>query len=308
MSMDVPAPLFQRMIDLITKDNPLQRKSIDRFVHSQDLSYFAQAEEIIRSLSHSFLVDEQCWNEAAAAYNQLCADYVWSAVRFQETGAYPSATAADTRVDVYSQPEVMRPYMIGLMLSYLLWPNHVAILNFYRNQLRLQKPKSYCEVGIGHGLFVVEQMRAWPGVPLTLVDISETSIKLAKEILQTFGLDPNEPRYVQGDFLVLDLPPDSFDLLVTGEVLEHVYNAPAFLARAQRLLSPDGRMFLTTCANCPATDHLYHFHNIYEIRNMVSKAGLTVARELKLPAHEIPEESWESSRVTINYASWLIRQ
>lgn len=308
MSTRAQAPLFQQMIGLIKSKNPMQRKSIDRFVQHQEPAYFENAEDLVFNLTNSFLVDQRAWNDAAEAYNLLCKHTLWEQIQFQKTGIYPRVNASDANAEVYSQPQVMQSYMVGLMLSYLLWPNHVRIMDFYRSELRRRRPKSYCEVGIGHGLFVVEQMRAWPGVPLTLVDISETSIKLAKRILQTFGLDPNEPKIINGDFNTIDLPPNSFDLLVMGEILEHVDDAPAFLRRGQRLLADDGRLFLTTCANCPATDHVYHFRHIDEIRDMIAEAGLSIARELKLPVEDVPEERWESSRVTINYAAWVFPQ
>ncbi|MGC2112658.1 MAG: class I SAM-dependent methyltransferase [Candidatus Korobacteraceae bacterium] len=308
MSTRPQTPLFTQMIELISAKNPMQRKSIDRFLSRQGTAYFETAEEMVSNLTSSFLVDQRNWSDAAEAYNRLCKHTVWEQVQFQKTGLYPRANASEANAEVYSQPEVMQSYMVGLMLSYLLWPNHVRIMDLYRSELRRQRPKSYCEVGIGHGLFVVEQMRAWPGVPLTLVDISETSINLAKRILQTFGLDPNQPKIINGDFNTVDLPEHSFDLLVMGEILEHVDDAPTFLRRGRQLLANDGRMFLTTCANCPATDHVYHFHNVDEIHEMIEEAGLTIGRELKLPAEEVPEERWESSRVTVNYAAWVFPQ
>jgi len=305
MATRAQAPLFTQMIDLISGKNPLQRKSIERFLSRQSPAYFERAEDLVSNLTRSFLVGDSAWTEAAEAYNLLCRHRVWEQIQFQKTGIYPRTDAAEAHAEVYSQPEVMESYMVGLMLSYLLWPNHVAIMEFYRNELRRSRPKSYCEVGIGHGLFVVEQMRAWPEVPLTLVDISETSIKLARRILQTFGFDPDKPRIIHGDFNTVDLPANSFDLLVMGEILEHVNDALAFLRSGRELVADDGRIFLTTCANCPATDHVYHFRNVDEIREMITEAGLTIGRELKLPAEDVPEEKWESSRVTVNYAAWI---
>jgi 2-polyprenyl-3-methyl-5-hydroxy-6-metoxy-1,4-benzoquinol methylase len=90
-----------------------------------------------------------------------------------------------------------------------------------------------------------------------------------------------------------------------GEVIEHVNDAPALMRRARDLLNPGGRLYLTTCANCPAADHIYYFGSADHIRAMLSDAGFDIADEVVLPAEAIPEERWEVERVTLNYGAFL---
>jgi 2-polyprenyl-3-methyl-5-hydroxy-6-metoxy-1,4-benzoquinol methylase len=75
------------------------------------------------------------------------------------------------------------------------------------------------------------------------VDISDASISRAKNLMNS------------SDFYVCDLSSDElinyfreeeFDLIVTTEVLEHVYNQQAFFCNIYRLLKKDGVLILTT--------------------------------------------------------------
>ena len=49
-----------------------------------------------------------------------------------------------------------------------------------------------------------------------------------------------------------------------GEVIEHVYNPVKFIKSAKNIINPNGRIFISTCANCAQEDHLYRFKNIKE--------------------------------------------
>jgi ubiquinone/menaquinone biosynthesis C-methylase UbiE len=202
----------------------------------------------------------------------------------------------------------MRYYMVGLLLSYLFWPNHYAILRFLKEHLPTISAEHYLEVAPGHGLFTVEAVRQLPRLDATLVDISETSLQVTQSLLETFEVEPRRIQFVQGDFLTAPLEIGNFDFIMMGEVLEHVDDAPGLMARAAQLLSSSGTICMTTCANCPAIDHVYHFHNVDEIRSLIRAAGLSIVRDVVLPLDDIPESRWQEELNTINYAAILEKQ
>ena len=68
--------------------------------------------------------------EAARSYNRMCMDFLKEQIRFKKTGTYLINDAAIANEEVYSKPDVMRYYMIGLLLSYMFWPNHYTMLRF----------------------------------------------------------------------------------------------------------------------------------------------------------------------------------
>ncbi|MQY04444.1 glycosyltransferase family protein [Actinomadura macrotermitis] len=102
------------------------------------------------------------------------------------------------------------------------------------------------------------------------------SILCARRGLRTVGLDSErdrieyaladrdrEPQIVQdllefrvGDARQPDLPPDSFDTVLLGEVVEHLVDASPILDAARQVLRPGGRLVLTT----PFGYHPHHDH------------------------------------------------
>jgi 2-polyprenyl-3-methyl-5-hydroxy-6-metoxy-1,4-benzoquinol methylase len=298
-------PELMKIIHVISAENPLQRKRINAFISRQDVGYWTFAEELSRTLNSSFLRDDQVRVEAARSYNRMCMDILREQIRFRKTGTYLLDDAHVAHQTVYSQKSVMRYYIVGLLLSYLFWPNHFQMLSFFKDHLSDIRVERCLEVGVGHGLFTVEMMRRFPNSEVTLVDISETSVELAQEMLTTFDLDSSRVKFVLGDFLTVSLGTVGFDLIIMGEVLEHVNDAPGFLTRARELLRPGGSIFLSTCANCPAVDHIYHFHNVDEIRALIRSVGLSIVRDTALPAEDVPEARWQRELVTINYSSIL---
>jgi 2-polyprenyl-3-methyl-5-hydroxy-6-metoxy-1,4-benzoquinol methylase len=82
---------------------------------------------------------------------------------------------------------------------------------------------------------------------------------------------PNQSgvKFLLGDVTNVDLGA-RFDFITMGEVLEHVEQPQKLLIRLKELLVPGGRAFVSTCANCPAIDHVHQFDNIGQIRKMIS--------------------------------------
>ncbi len=304
-TLATPHPNLHRIIEIIGRQNPLQRKRIEAFLSVRDNEYWEFAESLSRTLNERLLQSQQSAEEAARSYNRMCMDFLKEQIRFKKTGKYLIDDAAVAHEEVYSKPDVMRYYMIGLLLSYMFWPNHYAMFRFLNDHLEGRTIRKYLEIAPGHGLFATHAIRQSPSLEVTLVDISPTSLEVSKSILGAFDVDVSKLRIVQGDFLKVEAGDAGFDFISMGEVLEHVNEADVFLARAARLLSPDGVIFMTTCANCPALDHVYHFHNVQEIRALIAGPGLEIVDEMVLPSDPFPEDRWEAELVTINYCCIL---
>lgn len=293
-----------KIIELVSKANPLQKKKIIAFVENQDEEYFQFAENLGKVILHDFLKDDSERIEAARSYNKMCMDFLKEQIRFRKTGVYRINDASIANTEVYSEPLVMRYYMVGLLISYLFWPNHYKLYQFFKNHLPSAGTKSYLEVGVGHGLFTSTMLRNYPGIMATLVDISETSIKTANELLGAFHVDRSNITFVHGDYFTVDIP-QKYDFIIMGEVLEHVNDAFGFMRRAKELLKPDGSIYMSTAANSPALDHVYHFHDDQEIRDLLKETGFNIEAELVLPADDIPREKWAEELVTLNYCALL---
>ena len=295
-----------KIIELISQQNPLQKKRIHKFLQSQNEEYWDFAENLSSILNHSFLTDDKSQRQAADAYNKMCMDFLKEQIRFRKTGVYRIDDASVAVEQVYSDMTVMRYYMVGLLISYLFWPNHYELFRFFKDNLpTAEKTKSYLEVGVGHGLFTSNMLKRYPGISAKAVDISETSIQTAKEILKTFQVDADHIEFIHGDYLSQNFQESGFDFIIMGEVLEHVNNAPDFMVRTKKLLNKGGSIYLSTCANSPALDHVYHFKSAEEIRDLITSHGFKIVKDLALPAEDVPPERWAAELTTINYCALL---
>ncbi len=302
-------PELARIIEMIAQENPLQKKRIEGFLNTRGPEYWSFAEGLSQVLNHSFITSDAARAEAARAYNKMCMDFLSEQIRFKKTGKYRIENSAEAVTHVYNDLDVMRYYMVGLLVSYMFWPNHYELFRFFLNNLPDGSIDRYLEVGVGHGLFSSTMLSTYPDVAGICIDISETSIKTAKETLKTFQADPDRLTFIHGDYLTTEIAAardaGGFPFIIMGEVLEHVNDAKAFMDRTKDLLAPGGTVYMSTCANCPALDHVYHFHSAQEIRDLMAASGFRIVDEFAGAAENIPEEDWEKELVTVNYCALL---
>jgi 2-polyprenyl-3-methyl-5-hydroxy-6-metoxy-1,4-benzoquinol methylase len=172
----------------------------------------------------------------------------------------------------------------------------------------LKKIENYLEIAPGHGLFTVEVMLKFPEIKATLLDISETSLRVTGQVLAAFGVDTSQYRLINGDFMTVPVDGHNFDFISMGEVLEHVNDPKKFLDQAFCLLSSQGTIFMSTCANCPAIDHVYHFRNADEIRSLIKNAGFSIVSERSLIIENVPPEGCYKDLIPLNYCAILKKE
>lgn len=88
-----------------------------------------------------------------------------------------------------------------------------------------------------------------------------TATDLSADVLSRVGARVPHVRFVPGDFMALPFEDASFDVVVTLEVLAHVADQGAFIAKISRLLRPGGLLMLAT-QNRPVLER----HNINTIK------------------------------------------
>jgi len=194
--------------------------------------------------------------------------------------------------------------MIGLALSQYLWSTHYEMFNHLKSEVKKNKNKinSYLEIGPGHGLFLKNAIDILNNnVKMTAIDISPVSLDISKSIINHFY--PNkEVSFINEDMLNLDLD-SAYDFIVMGEVIEHVEKPDLLLKKIAKLLANKGKAFISTCVNCPAIDHVYHFRTVDEIRDMFSSCGLSIVSEKVLPVENMPMSEIVDKKITINYSA-----
>jgi 2-polyprenyl-3-methyl-5-hydroxy-6-metoxy-1,4-benzoquinol methylase len=221
----------------------------------------------------------------AKSYLTIVEDTLREQLYFIKNREYRHKSFADVAESVYFNDEYMHRYMYGLALTSFLWPNHLGMARFFRESLPRDKPGRYLEVGPGHGYYLVTAMRESLFDHFLGIDISSASIEQTRDIVDYFK-PPSKVnvKLSLSDFLDADQLEDSaFDAIVMGEVLEHVEQPDAFLRRLARLAKKDAYIFITTCINAPAIDHIYLWRDIEELEVMFKDCSLGIKQALHLP-------------------------
>lgn len=101
------------------------------------------------------------------------------------------------------------------------------------------------DLGLARGL-LLERFRRYPGVDLSGTEIDEVEAEHARRR----GLDPVVHFFnvFEGSRLTAELPFDdaTCDVVLAGEIIEHIVDTEAFLRAIHRMLRPGGAVVLST--------------------------------------------------------------
>lgn len=297
------APLVDQLVENIAALFPVHQGFLDQAMHA------ARPEELTRldgylqfctskGLTLDYLTD---------SYLTILGDTLDEQVYFREHGSYRHSTFAEVAESVYHDRDYMNRYMYGLAITNFLWPNHLAMARFLRETLPRDRTGRYLEVGPGHGFLLLSAIEVGRFTEFLAVDLSAASVDQTRTIVDHFH--PGAPaRVEQRDFLeAADLAPGSFDAIVMGEVLEHVEQPEVFLRRIAELATDDAYVFVTTCVNAPAVDHIYLWRTTDALEEMITASGLSIIEPLRLPYEGKTLEESREEKLPINVAYVLAK-
>lgn len=299
--MSAVEELFAR----IARKNPLQRVFLANLHESGSFSP-TEREELGRYVDYAVSSGESL-DDLAASYDQIVKDTLKEQLFFRKHDRYRFDRFEDVASHVYFDDAYMSRYMHGLALTAFLWPNHAEIRRHFTKTLSAiprENRGRYLEVGPGHGFYFSAAIAA--GFDhVEGIDLSPTSVALTKRIVKsgTFGMPDaaSDWQVRQADFLGADVE-GTFDMLVMGEVLEHVEEPRRFLRRLRALASPGATVYVTTCANSPAIDHIYLFRSADDVVKMAEEEGLHTRDVLALPHHGTTLDESTRARLPVNLA------
>jgi 2-polyprenyl-3-methyl-5-hydroxy-6-metoxy-1,4-benzoquinol methylase len=140
-----------------------------------------------------------------------------------------------------------------------------------------QQTKTVLDLGCGDGFlsYRIAQKR----YQVTAMDLSLNRLKRFKEQAEKFNI-----QQIEGDITKVDLPSESFDLIVCSEVIEHLPNYMDVLNEVWRLLKKGGHFIVTvpnnqnvkifTCPHCLKTfyqdDHVNSFTQATLSQDLIS--------------------------------------
>lgn len=226
---------------------------------------------------------------------------------FYQEGHYRYSKLEEVIHKVYDDEAYMKKYMTGLAVSLLLWPQHKEYLRFFRAFLQKheQRKQAYLEIGAGHGIFCSEALRQGAFSRYDIVDISETSLALTRQMTEEYA-EGKEIRFIHANFL--EYKGGKYDAIVIGEVLEHIEEPQAFVNKCAELLGKDGLIYLTTCLNAPAVDHISLFAMPEDVEKLFDAAGLAIDEKLYIPYKGTTLERCMRQKLPVNVAYILKHQ
>lgn len=240
------------------------------------------------------------------SYLTIVEDTTLEQIKFMRSGKYRYSSFNETNEKVYSNKDYMQKYMIGLALSQFLWENHKEIFEFYMKNID-NVGDGFLEIGCGHGMFFIEAIKQNKFKSYKAVDLSPSSIELTKNFINSyFGENPLNVNVVLQNIFDMSNN-EKYDFINMGEVLEHVEDPQSLLNRVAELLTETGKAYISTCANCPAVDHIFLYKNVDEIKNMIDKSGLNIIQDIALKATDLRVKNIGIVQ-TINYAAIIERK
>jgi len=125
-----------------------------------------------------------------------------------------------------------------------------------------------------------------------------TATDLSADVLARLRTRIPHVEFIAGDFMALPFEPASFDVAVSLEVLAHVADQPAFIAKIHSLLRPGGQLMLAT-QNRPVLER----HNLNSIQpaapgQLRRWTDMTELRALIEPEFEISEMFTKTPRAS----------
>lgn len=210
-------------------------------------------------------------------YKWVCQMLLEEQMHFFRTGGYRLNKIDDAIQEVYSRPEIMKPYMNGLLISQFVWTNHTQANELFVSNFlpRISSGANLMEVGPGHGMFIGMAALEAPNTNLYAWDISETSLEATVATLRQLGIEtPIETKAC--DLVASGLPNNVFDAIVCSEVLEHTDQPDKAIQNLTDALLPGGQMFLNVPVNSPAPDHLTLWKHPDEVEAYYTSTGLVI--------------------------------
>lgn len=291
-----PSTLAESLIEAICSAMPMQRNSLRSAFALLNGRERIELERYVSACLAGGVVIPQL----VLAYKTISEDTLREQVYFRRNGKYRFSSFEEVAGSVYFNDEYMQRYMYGLALTLYLWPNHLEILRYFDRALARAKGDSYLEVGPGHGAFFSRAIRSGKFGRHLGVDISPTSLALTRNLLEAEGLEGWE--LIESDFLAFEGKGGGFDLVVMGEVLEHVEQPRLFLDQIRRLVAPKGLVFITTAVNAPAIDHIHLFSTVDEVIALAAASGFDVVDVFAPPYHGCTMEVTVAQKLPINVA------
>jgi ubiquinone/menaquinone biosynthesis C-methylase UbiE len=140
----------------------------------------------------------------------------------------------------------------------LLFTNRLFIEVFavIKKYLKIGIKNEFLEIGAGTGRYGVKIAMENPQANFTLTDPTESSVKLMNELVNKYNLD--NVKAIQSFAENLPFLDETFDIVFSDVVLQHIVKPELALKEMKRVLKSDGKLIVTVV-------NIYNpFHSFYK--------------------------------------------
>lgn len=295
-------PLTKSAFDYINRVFFIYEKSFSYIMKNFDEEYLKFSEELISNIKRmgKFHKEE---THGLDAFIKFSYEFLFQQTEFVKRGFYQNSSFKVVADTVYFDETIMMPYMEGLLYSQIFWPNHYKIGRYFLTHLASMKNVSLVmDVPIGAGIFVYYMIKHLSFKRLDAFDISSHAVDFSNIFLNKSSFQLDNVHISSRN--VFDLTGEKeYDLIVCGELIEHLENPRDMLVKLKTLLNNEGVIFLTTAIFAAAADHIYLFNNLTEVRNMLNEE-FEIISEYILPL-SLNDYHPQMDKEAINYACVL---
>ncbi|MFH0889241.1 MAG: methyltransferase domain-containing protein [Planctomycetota bacterium] len=134
------------------------------------------------------------------------------------------------------------------------YPHYVADYRYSRvkgkiiDWLRPQDDDIILDVGCGVGYFIFDIMKRYPDVNLSFAGLDPVRSNIYWLNYRSQEENKTNLIGIMGGAESLPFMDDSFDMIVTSEVIEHILDKEKAINQMHRVLKPGGRLFISTPA------------------------------------------------------------
>ena len=96
-----------------------------------------------------------------------------------------------------------------------------------------------------------------------------------------------------------------YERIFFTDVLENLHDIHSLLTSTLKLLTKDGKLFVTAAVWAAHIDHIFLYKSAEEVRKHIKEAGLNIENELVQAVFEKDESNPEKEKIPVSYAAIL---
>ena len=279
---------IDQLINALEKEAPLYLESVQK-VHQEFPREFESLGNLLCSWACKVLQNDT-YEILAQGYKAFVSDVNRSQARYQRRGHYRNSSYKEVYDLVYNNPEYMTDYHWGVFVTTFAWEHHLKLFSFFENSFLSHVKKesnqvSLLDLGAGSGVWSLMSAYHCPQLTCLGIDISTTSVELAKKMADASSLNQRVSFQV-GD--ALEAGSDQYDYAISCFLLEHLEAPKDLFSALSKQLKPGGLAWVSGALTAAEIDHIYEFKKESELVDMAEEAGFRVVGSLSLGPEKYP--------------------